>query len=285
MPVAKVSHQTVEVLQAITASAKVSQDIVEVVRAFTPPTALTPVSASSASLGSYGDECNSGTLDGAWTLRNIASVTGNGTEYSILLDAQGDAMTRSFTDTGLPISIMAHLTGMTDAQPMIGICALDSSNNGVAFSRYNNGSTYLWRISSYNYASTGPGISSVPTIGDHWLHLMRDGSAQWKGRYSSDGSAWSVWTSLDFDNRTISHIGILRAYTGASQTIGLERFVCSADVSGFTGGAMVSHNVVEVLTQVPPVAKVGQSVVEILMTGAGADPPPSAATIGYGYST
>jgi hypothetical protein len=287
MPVAKVAQHVVEVLGAWTAAAKVSQDVIEVLQAYTAPTALTPISASSANIATDGDECNAGTLDAAWTTRNVPAVTGDGAKYSIAMDAAGDAITRSFTDTGQPISIMAHLKDLASGQPMIGICALDNSGNGMAFSRYNDSNTYLWFISGWSYSSTGGSIASTPTLSDHWLHLERAG-AHWRGRYSNDGSTWSAWSAMSIASNTISKIGILRAYgSGASQTLGLERFVSFADVSGFTGGVMVSQDVVEVLAAPTAAAQVGQDVIEILMSADGYDPPPGGdgGVRAYGYAS
>jgi hypothetical protein len=176
-------------------------------------------------LGSYGDECDTTTLDAAWTLRNISSVTGDGHAYPLLLDAQGDAITRSFTDTGQDFEIMAHMYGLNNGGGMIGLCALDSSNNGRGFSGYNDNNTYQWALTNYAYASTGVAAGVAPNLPNHWLRLRR-ASNLWTGYISNDGGySWNA-TATTSDSRTIAKIGVLRAYTsGGSQTLYLARFV------------------------------------------------------------
>lgn len=192
----------------------------------TNPFDITPPAASRAMLGFFGDECNTVSLAAGWTLRNIASVAGDGMKYLALLDAQGDAMTRPFTDPAADFEIMAHLVGLTDAGGMIGLCALDADGTGRAFSHYNDDKTYNWTITTYSYAGTGSQIAGTPATSDHWLRLRRV-SGSWSGCYwAAGGNAWSSWTGGNADGRTITQIGILRAYTsGGSQTLGLGRFV------------------------------------------------------------
>jgi hypothetical protein len=103
MSTGKASQDAIETLLAIPSPpGKVSQEVVEVL--VDRPTPTNILSGTDIALGTYGDECNTTDLDAAWTLRNIASVTGDGTKYSITLDASGDAMTREITD---PVSITA----------------------------------------------------------------------------------------------------------------------------------------------------------------------------------
>ena len=189
------------------------------------PFDIAPPAASRAMLGFFGDECNTVSLAAGWTLRNIASVAGDGMKYLALFDAWGDAMTRPFTDPAADFEIMAHLVGLTDGGGMIGLCALDAAGAGRAFSYYNDGTTYNWKITSYTYDTTGSLVPGTPAIPDHWLRLRRV-SGSWSGCYSTNGNAWSNWTTGNADGRTITQIGILRAYfSGGSQTLGRGRFV------------------------------------------------------------
>lgn len=290
MPSAKVSQQIVEVLGSWVGRAKVSQDVVEVLRAFTI-TPLTPLTddATSMPIGAYGDECNTVGLDGSWTLRNIASVTGDGAKYPVLMDARGDAMTKAFIDPWVDLNIIAHIKDLTDAGGAIGICAVDDSGSGYGTSRYSDNNVYLWTLSGWaNDQKNTPGISGS-TLGDHWLHLQRLGRTQWHARFSNNGSTWSAWSNSyisAWNTPAITKIGILRMVaSGSSQTVGLERFVVNPDLGGFTGGAMLSQNVVEVLAAIPAAAKVSQQAVEVLMTASGFAPAIDAGVRVHGYAS
>ena len=171
----------------------------------------------------YGDECNTVTLDPAWTLRNIPSVTGDGTKYTIPMDAAGDAMTRAFTDPAADFEIMIHGVDTTFSGGQIGPCALDASGNGVAFGPYGAGSSHLWVITGYAYASTGP-AAPAGAFADSWMHLRRVGTS-WSARWSNGGLVWSAWSSGLTDARTITQIGVLRPYGSGATTFELGRFV------------------------------------------------------------
>ena len=224
-------------------------------------------SGSSASLGAYGDECDTTTIDAAWTLRNIASVSGDGSQYPIYMDAAGDAITRSFTDSGYETtnaSICAHITGITDAQGMYAICALDASGNGVGFARYNNGWTSVIKVVSWAFDNWW-GNAGTCALGDHWLHLQRYPNGIWSGRFSDDGTTWSSFAGTPIDTRTITQIGVVRLYSGAAQTINLERFISPVDFSDLDGVAVTQYGV-EVFHEAPSNAVVTQYGVEVFYT-------------------
>jgi hypothetical protein len=268
-PSAKITAHAIEAVEGIASRGKVSQRVVEVLAGYSI-TPFTPTTGSTTSLGAYGDECNTVTPDAAWTLRNIPSLTGDGSKYTATLDAQGDAVLRSFSDIRGNVAIMAHIVGLTDAGSMLSVLALDGSGNGKGFSRYNDGNSYVWNVSSYIYSSTGPGISGTPTLADHWLRLERDVSGLWTGRYSSDGSTWSNSTATVSDTRTITQIGIGRLFTtGGALSVSMERFVAPADLSGFSGGVAASQDCVEVLGSLTQSAVVSLDAVEILISGDG----------------
>lgn len=289
MPSGKVSQHVIEALESWEARAKVSQHVVEVLQAYTPPTVPAAISAASVAVGALGDECNSNPQDAAWNLRNIASVTGDGTKYSIYFDARGDAMTRAFTDTGQDFEIIAHVVGLGDGgSGMIGPCALDVNGTGMSASRHNDNSSYLWGVTTWAYNGTNTNGGATATLANHWIGLRRRGFC-WSMRWSNDGTAWSVWAGERFDNRVITQIGFMRSWDGgAAQTVSLERFVYGnggVDLTNFAGGGMVSQDVVEVL--IAPIAKavVSQHVIEVLINGAGTVPQIDAGVRVYGYAS
>jgi hypothetical protein len=141
------------------------------------------------------------------------------------LSVVSDATWARTAEVRSDINVVAHITGLTSADGLIGPCALDADGNGRAFARYSDGKSYVIDIAGYALSGdSGQGRTGVPPLGDHWLHLKRADFA-WSGRYSSDGTTWSKWNDFDTDSRLISQVGILRAGTGGGdQTVGLERF-------------------------------------------------------------
>lgn len=268
MPV-RVSNDLVEVATQRTAEVRVSADIVEAAFARVELSVLTPVTdLGPMPIGAYGDECNSNPVDATWTLRNIASVTCDGAKYSFLMDADGDGLLKPFTDNGLGFELIAHIKDLTSDGDMIGLYALDSSGSGMGPCRY-GGACTITRVNNYN-TDVGQATANIgtPTLGDHWFHLRRLGKYSWYARYSNDGTTWSAWTSAYVDGRTITQIGILRVYgDGGNQTVGLERFMSAQpgfDFTGFTGGAAVSGQAVEVAhAKVQAVARVSHDCVEV----------------------
>ena len=180
-------------------------------------------------IGAYGDECDTVTPDAAWVLRNIASMTGDGEGYTAVFDAAGDAVTRPFLDSNQEFEMVAHLTGLTSANGMIGPCALDGSGNGIVWA-LNGPDTGVYSALSYIYSASNVWASDQPALGDHWLRLRRmsakPGYVRWSGQYSSDGFSWSDWVTCVIASRNITQIGILCAgATGGTQTAKIERFL------------------------------------------------------------
>lgn len=190
------------------------------------------------------------------------------------------------------LNIVAHFTGLTDIAGMIAVTALDASNNGVGASSYSD-RFCCWTISSYNYSGdAGTSVTPKALAPEHWVHLRRKG-VLWQGRYSLDGLIWSFWSAgFGYANGgiNVTKIGIGRLYSsGASQTLGLERFVWSStdmNWADFTGG-LVSQDAIEVLAAPASVVRVSQDAIEILE----GYPPGATGTSGsggvrvYGHAT
>lgn len=180
--------------------------------------------ALGAAIGTYGDELD-GTLSGVWTLRNC-TTTGSADGQTVAMNDAGDALTRTFTDPAANFEILVCLEGVTDPTGMIGICALDSSGNGVAYSPYTSWApSFMWNIAAYNYSSTGASGASLDP-GVSWLHMRRVGTA-WSGRGMLGTGLWSAWSSTFTDSRTITRVGVVRAFAGSAgaQSPLISRFV------------------------------------------------------------
>jgi len=275
------------------ARARVSQHVVEVLVPFSVAAVYAPtLVANTSDYGTYGDSCNSDPPDAAWSLRNIATMTGNGTKYTVTMDAVGDAVLRAFTDPAADFSMVLHITGLTSLQPIIGVCALDANGTGRAFCGRDNVYS-LFSVSTYAFSNWGARTASGPTVGDHWTEMRRVGSS-WSGRYSNDATTWSAWTTGDTDSRTITQVGIICNYNDTlPQTVGMEAlFYWSPSVNLSVvdpATAIVSQHVVEVLGSFPGSVQVSQYVVEVLLTeGETQSDPPSAGgtpqTHAFGYA-
>lgn len=175
-------------------------------------------------LGVYGDDCNGGTVDPRWTGRNLAA-TATGAGYVATYDEKGDALTQSFTDTGDGFIFTMRIQGIDNSTAMLGFVAVDDTGAGVGCSTYSGGAnTYLWNLTGWGYSGTGPNAGGAGDLGDHWLQVKRDGSSSYTCRYwkSAEG-VWSGWSSVLTRTETITHVGIVRAYS-ATNTATLASF-------------------------------------------------------------
>lgn len=184
-----------------------------------------PSSAGRAALGAYGDECNTVTIDSAWVLHGLSSVTGDGSAYPLACNDYGYGIYRAITDPAADFELMAHIKNLGNLGNMTGLWALDNSGNGVGYSPYDNGNSFIWRVNNYTYNGDGPNVSTETIIvGDHWIRLRRVGS-NWSGCWSSDGDNWSAWTGDQSDARTITRVGFGAMYYKGNLLPKLERFV------------------------------------------------------------
>jgi len=178
----------------------------------------------------YGDEMDSVPLDAAWTKRNIGTsevLVPASTYFSagttVLFDAQGDAILRAAPSGDF--EIVAGFKG-DEFGGMTGLCILDSIGTGAAYSPYNDGNTYMWAITTYNYAASGPNNGARPAANMvYWLSLKKVGT-NYTGRFSADGINWTGFTSNLSSGITPAKIGVLRAFTsgGTSGTFTIYRF-------------------------------------------------------------
>ncbi|MGH2512350.1 MAG: hypothetical protein ACRDGQ_06660 [Candidatus Limnocylindrales bacterium] len=181
----------------------------------------------------YGDTMDSGSLDGRWTLAgpDPLAVVASGANYALTAATQGDRMSQAFTDASQDFELLAHFKSLSSSAGMTGLYCSDSSGAGTAYSSYDDAKTYIWALSSWEYASTGPSGDQVLT-GDFWLSLKRV-SGVYYGRWSQDGASWSMFTSGRSDSTVITEIGILRAYSsGGTITVNAFDFNYASPNSG-----------------------------------------------------
>lgn len=183
-------------------------------------------------IGIYGDNANTLSIDNAWTLRNCTG-SADGSAYTVTFDNSGDGLLRSFTDTGQDFDIFADLEG-TGTGNMIGLCALDSSGDGIAFSDYNTPQqSFIWVMANYGYSSTGSTNNVTINQPDGWYHLKRRGTS-WYGRRLLAGATWATWSPAQVDGRTITQIGIIRAYsTNPPIPVKVKKFIYCTPTPGY----------------------------------------------------
>jgi hypothetical protein len=191
-------------------------------------------------LDATGDEFAGSALGAAWTQRNLAgghvAFPVADPAVRLTLDAQGDGIWRpapsgDFELVGSFRFLASKLTASNDATmlphaAMVGLGIVDSSGTGVGCSWYYNGrGFFIWNLTTYNYASSGPTIAMDPPSAAYWLSLKKSGT-NYTGRYSLDGSSWSSFTSAQSSAHTVAQIGIGRFFTlgGGDVTVEVSRF-------------------------------------------------------------
>lgn len=179
-----------------------------------------------------GDEFLTGSLDASWTSSGTTPVfkyTRPGVRLP--LAAQGNHIRRSVSDVDMEIVAGFQTFGdnvQNQAQfgSMTGIFIVNSSGNGVGFSPYFDNNCYTWNLVSYNYNTTGNLLSATaihPTR--FWLALRRTGN-NFQGRYSTDGSTWSSFTTNLSNSFTAATVGVGRFFTSgdAGDIVEISRF-------------------------------------------------------------
>lgn len=166
------------------------------------------------------DQFEGGSLGSWWTPAGTPPTIlfpASGADPTITMGAQRDRIMLSATY--LPsgsYSVRLHLGSISDGGGMTGIAILDGSGNGVAYSPYNDGKTYMWNITGYAYASTGPNTGTEPILAtDFWIEIARS-TTTYKGRWTNDPlgvSGWSTYTTTITNAFTPTQLGVLRAYT------------------------------------------------------------------------
>jgi hypothetical protein len=187
-----------------------------------PLARLTPGRRTVTSRGSPTDDPFVGALAGWWSSTGLL-VGPNGALSS---PSQHDRLTMPPTYFVTNGAIQMHFKGVPSTAnfgAMFGMCVLDVSGNGVGYSPYNDGNSYIWGISGYGYSGTGANNGSQPNPAEFWLELRQVSSTTWKGRYTNDPlgvTGWSSYTGTGSGPTTPSQIGLLHAYTAGGMFSG-----------------------------------------------------------------
>jgi hypothetical protein len=152
------------------------------------------------------------------------STTGGVTTLGITLPAQRDRLTETAAAAQLSgdYTLRGHFRNLSNGGGMFGLAIVDASGNGVGYSPYNDGNTYMWSVAGWNYSGTGPNNGGQPPLaGDFWLELHKVGTA-WTGRYTTDPNGLTGWTSytgaLTWAG-TPAELGFMRLYTSGGTIV------------------------------------------------------------------
>lgn len=193
---------------------------------------------SASDLGPWDDTFTGASLSSRWVLRNIVNVSeaavANG-RVTLTINGQGDAMylAPGAGNIGAATDCDVYMRCSSNNVPgrMAGIILLDSAGDGIGFSPYNDGDTYLWNTTGYNYASTGPAVGSQPVpTGDYWIHMRKRGSTitgRWANHDSSkrfDLQNYTAFTSGSTTSNAFDRVGFGALWTTGSGTIAIEEF-------------------------------------------------------------
>lgn len=202
------------------------------------PRGIPGFGANTTDLGPYDDLFGGGALGALWTLRNITNgseaAVGSG-RVTLTINGQGDSMytlpASGWIGSATDCDVYMRCSGNNVPGRMAGIILLDSSGDGIGYSPYNDGNTYLWNVTGYNYASTGPANGNQPSLpGDYWIHLRKRGSTI-TGRWANHDSghtyltqAYGAFTSGSTKTNAFDRVGLGALWTTGSGTIAIEEF-------------------------------------------------------------
>jgi len=193
---------------------------------------------AASDFGPWDDGFTGTSLASKWILRNITPVTeaavANG-KVTLTINGQGDAMylqpTAGNIGSATDCDVYMRCSANNVPGRMAGVYLLDSSGDGVGYSPYNDGNTYLWNVVGYNYSSTSNanGNQPVPT-GDYWLHLRKRGSSI-TGRWANHDATrnylqqnYGSFTSALTKTNAFDRVGFDAGWTTGSGTIAIEEF-------------------------------------------------------------
>ncbi len=175
--------------------------------------------------GSPLDDFDQSALDGAWAATATNGSFGLGGSFPQAVDGSHISMGsqggngflyRSHANTDLTVAIgNAWATQHENGSYMLGVAALNSSGNGVGLISYNDGNGYLASITGGLYSGVlqsvtgwGHDASGVNRPNGRTplaMQLRRVGNT-WDGRFSSDGMAWSSFSSSSSVTITVDRI-------------------------------------------------------------------------------
>jgi len=173
------------------------------------------------------DHLSYAALTGVWTARNVADAEvwcPGGGAVDVEFNAQGDWLHIAIPSGDWEAVLQFQAPRGTE-QNMFGLGVFDGSGNGLSCTPNYDGTGYMWSLSGYNYAVTGPSLTGFGLYDNRlaWLILRKNGTA-YSMRWSRDGSTFSAYTATLTPGTTPTRFGIGRAYTAdLSQPIRLHR--------------------------------------------------------------
>lgn len=183
--------------------------------------------------GAYDDGFNGTSFDPKWLAGDAASASfpPDGTANVTFGTYKGRYM-QSLAGAPSDFTVRTLIRNLSAKGGMTGILIADASGNGVGFSAYDNpDSTFMWTVTAYGYASTGPQGNGPVAVEAVWLELEKVGTS-YRGRWTPDPAGevnWSAWTSTLTSSATMTQIGVCRMYTnGGSIIFRWDAFVLEA---------------------------------------------------------
>ena len=189
--------------------------------------------ASGVPLGAYGDECDTITPDAAWSLRNIASVTGDGSRYTFLADAAGDAVHRSYADpSGVTCTASSEYNASYAATK-----AFDGSTS-TEWAAVGNTVGMWWMVTFV----TPRTISQVTLLSRSTGSLFGSGHLEFSSGANVAFTALvsGVVKTIDFSSRTTSFVKVVNE-AGAEGNAGLKEVTTDSAVVASVDLALMAH--------------------------------------------
>ena len=187
----------------------------------------------SLALHADGDDFDGPSLDAAWTLQGVTSgalsfETTREYDSSVLVAAwpsgTGQVIHRAKpATTDFTLYLTCH--GISSDSGMPGLCITDNSGNGIGFSPYTGGSSYMWGLTGWAYASSGNSVGGVPwrygtSNVPYVLRLVKSGTS-YTGSFSSDGGVSWLSPAAQVNATTMTRVGFGKFFTGTpTQKIG-----------------------------------------------------------------
>lgn len=133
-------------------------------------------------------------LEAIWTPRSSTAIVAAGSSAVARLFATGDGIYRDASGYASSFEDAWLVSGHQDNAGMVGPFLTNGSGNGLAFSPYSDGNSYIWNILADSYNSTGSAGGVAYTAWQDgrpvWFALRFNGSV-YRLRWSEDGSSWT----------------------------------------------------------------------------------------------
>lgn len=179
-----------------------------------------------------GDDFDGPSLDAAWTLQGI---TGGALSFIVptsyddsalqVVWPNGASVIHRAKPAATNFTIYGTYHGCSALGGMEGLCITDNSGNGVGFSPYSGGASYIWGLSGWAYSASGNSVAGVPwrypnSGVPYILRIVKSGTS-YTGGYSSDGGLTWLETASGTNSTTMTRVGFGKFFSGTpTQKIG-----------------------------------------------------------------